>query len=93
MKPNINYDRYKGADFALIDENLSPRIAVCLYCCNVCMQASDNPRKSAYSCKDTTCPLNSIKNQTMKKEHRLTDEQKERFRKQIVINRSKKKKQ
>lgn len=91
MKPKVDYNKYKGVDFALIDDKISARAAVCLYCCNKCMSQADNPRLAAYKCNNTKCPLNHIKNSSMKKEHKLTEEQKEQFRQQLVINRSKKK--
>ena len=89
MKVNVDYRKLKDIDFALIDEFISPKQAVCLYCCNVCMQDNDNPRLSAYRCKNTKCPLNSTKNNSMKKPHKLTEQQKDKLRKQLEINRSK----
>ena len=90
MKPKIDYDKYtKDTDYSELIQNnrltVSPRELVCVYCVGVC----HNDRNKAYSCEDVTCPLWPIRKITMTKQHILTQEQIERFRKQIVINRNK----
>ena len=89
MKVNVDYRKFRDVDFSLVDELISPKQAVCLYCCNVCMKDNDNPRLSAYRCKNAKCPLNYTKNNSMKKPHKLTEQQKDKLRKQLEINRSK----
>ena len=90
MKFKVDYEKYKQlTDYSNLIEDkkltISPRELVCVYCTNICC---DNKNK-AYSCKDTSCPLWPIKKVSMAKAHVLTEEQVERFRKQLIINRSK----
>ena len=90
-KPNIDYEKYndRNIDYTSITEKLTARELICIYCCNICKIGD---RMKAYKCKDSTCPLNIIKINTMKKEHKLTLVQKDKLRKQLEINRQSKNK-
>lgn len=57
------------------------------YCLNSCSYGN---HQIAYKCKNEICPLYLINKTYLSKPHKLTEEQKERLRQQLLINKQNK---
>lgn len=91
-KINIDESKY-FYPFTTFDDKLDKKniITRCLIKCYYCM---DEDKNKAYECENKFCPLYNILRTYMSRPYKqLTEEQKEKKRNQLIINRNKKKKQ